>query len=289
MTTSPFTQRPRGSWLVARTDAPERLAAAAGVRALRPFPRDGGPTSGYSALALSDLVAAARALPGVEPSCVVARPVEGWSVVVSDRLPTHRGDDALSALLARVSAALDGAEVLAFASLAQGDYQAWSRAEGGQVRRVFYWFGAEDRAHAQGERTPAEAQLGLPAQDPTTTAPEDVLAVARGWGIDLALLSGDVWLGSLPDPEAARQAAREATLDQAARDVAAALEVEVQEDVDLAPSGGGGDARERLDGMAAHMASLGYQVVWSGDRTRFEATPPEGVSLPPMAFGLDDV
>ncbi|MBX3466703.1 MAG: hypothetical protein KF878_07385 [Planctomycetes bacterium] len=268
--------------LVARTDAPERLAEAAGVRDLRPA-------------SWAEGAAAARARPGAQPSCALTRPVDGWVVLASDRLPTHRGDDAMGALLEGASAWLAGAEVLAFASLPSGDYQAWSRAADGRVTRAFYWFGAEDRAHELGERTPAELELGVPGHDPAATTPEHVLEVARRWCLDPSALPwgreapGEVWVGALPDPEETRRAAREAALDQASRDVAAALEVEVQEDVGLAPSGGGGDARERLDGMAAHMATLGYQVVWSGDRTRFEATPPEGVSLPPMAFGLDDV
>lgn len=273
------------SWLAARSDAPERVAEGAGVRDLRRVPWEEG-------------LAAARAPSGQEPSCLVTPPIDGWVLVASTRLPQLRGEDELTALLERASAWARGAEVQAFASLPLPDYQAWARAREGRLTRSFYWCGAEDQAREVGERTPEEASLGVPGVDPSGVTAEHVLAVAARWGLDPTALAArglapaEVWVGSLPDPEAAREALREQVRDQASRDVEEAMAALVEGDIVAVtppPETPEGERAQKLEGMAAHMASLGYQVTWAPDRARFDAAPPEGTALPPMSFGLDDV
>lgn len=273
------------TWLAVRSDAPERVAEGAGVRDLRRAPWAQG-------------VAAAYAASGEEPSCLVTPPIDGWVLLASARLPHLRGAGELQSLLERTSAWARGAEVQAFASLPMADYQAWARASEGRLARSFYWFGPEDQAREHGERTPDEAALGLPGDDPSRTTVEHVLAVAARWSLDPTGLVGrglapaEVWVGSLPDPEAEREARREQVRDQASRDVDEAMAALVESDIASVtppPETPPEERAQKLEGMAAHMASLGYQVTWSADRTRFDATPPEGAALPPMSFGLDDV
>ncbi len=274
------------TWLAARSDAPERVAEGAGVRDLRRVPWAQG-------------LAAAYARSGEEPSCLVTPSIDGWVLVASVRLPHLRGDEGeLQSLLERTSAWARGAEVQAFASLPMADYQAWARAAEGRLARSFYWFGAEDHAREAGDRTPEEAGLGLPAADPSKTTLESVLAVAAGWSLDpttiaaRGLAPAEVWVGSLPDPEAERQARREQVRDQASRDVEEAMAALVESDLaSVAPPAETRpeERAQKLEGMAAHMAALGYQVTWAADRTRFDAAPPDGSPLPPMSFGLDDV
>lgn len=289
MTTRPLTTRETFghgiTWLAARSDAPERVAEGAGVRDLRRAPWGQG-------------VAAAYAASGEEPSCLVTPPIDGWVLVASTRLPHLRGEGELQALLERTSAWARGAEVQAFASLTMADYQAWARARDGRLERSFYWFGAEDQAREHGDRTPDEAELRVPADDASKTTPDHVLAVAARWSLDPTALAArglapaEVWVGSLPDPEAAREARREQVRDQASRDVEQAMAALVEGDIASVtppPETPPEERAQKLEGMAAHMASLGYQVTWAADRTRFDAAPPEGTPLPPMSFGLDDV
>jgi hypothetical protein len=272
--------------LAAKSDAPERVAEAAGVTGLR------------RAASWQDGVAAVHAESGDEPSCLVAGPIDGWVLVASTRLPHLRGENALAPLLERASARLDGAEVQAFASLPMQSYAAWARARAGKVVRSFYGSGAEDAGREAGDATEAERELGLPGDDPSKTSADDVLAVAARWSLDptsipLREVAGmPLWTGSLPDPEAELNAARERARDLASRDVDAAmaqLEASNLLPDEPPPPTSAAEKAEKLAGMATHMASLGYTVAWAADRRSFAATPPEGSPFPPMSFGLDDV
>lgn len=285
MSTPPTFGR-RCSWLAVWSEAPERVAEAAGVRGLR------------RAASWADGVAAVHAGSGDEPSCLIAGPIDGWVLVASTRLPHLRGANELTPLLERASSRLDGAEVQAFASLPLQSYAAWARATGGRVVRSFYGSGAEDAGRETGERTPAEHDLSLPGDDPSKTTADDVLAIAARWSLDpttVRLPEGaalPVWVGSLPDPEAELEAARERARDLASRDVDAAMaELEASNLLpeEPPPPTSAAEKVEKLAGMATHMASLGYAVEWAADRRSFAATPPAGLPFPPMSFSLDDV
>lgn len=283
MSTPPTFGR-RCSWLAVRSEAPERVAEATGVRGLR------------RASSWADGVAAVHAESGAEPSCLVAGPIDGWVLVASTRLPHLRGENELAPLLERASSQLGGAEVQAFASLPMQSYAAWARAKGGKVARSFYGSGAEDAGRATGEPTTAEQDLGLPGDDPARTSADDVLAIAARWSFDPTTIREvavmPTWVGSLPDPEAELIAAREKARELAARDVdaaMAALEASNLLPEEPPPPTSAAEKVEKLAGMATHMASLGYTVAWAGDKRSFAATPPDGSPFPPMSFGLDDV
>lgn len=274
---------PRCTWLAGQSDSPERVAEAAGVQGLR-------------RASWAEGVAACYAESGVEPSCLVTAPIDGWVLVASTRLPHLRGEDELSPLLERASAWLGGATVQAFASLPKVDYQAWALAENGRRARSFYWFGPEERWSEDGERTPAEAMLRLPVDDPRKTVAEHVFKLAAVWSVDPTSIAarglpGEVWVGSLPDPEADVRAARERARGLASRDVDAAMEALAQSNAvpDAPAETAASEKPAKLEGMATHMASLGYTIEWAPDRSRFRAVPPPALPLPPMSFGLDDV
>lgn len=274
---------PKCTWLAAQSDSPEKVAEAAGVQGLR-------------RASWAEGIAACYAESGSEPSCLVTGPIDGWVLAASTRFPHLRRDGEMSQLLEHASTWLGGAVVQSFASLPKVDYQAWALAESSRCVRSFYWFGPEEDWKEEGERTPAEAMLRLPVDDPRKTVAEHVFKLAAIWSIDPTSIAarglpGEVWVGSLPDPEADVRAARERARDLASRDVDAAMEalasaaVEPEVTNETPPS----DKPAKLEGMATHMASLGYVIEWAPDRSRFRAVPPPALPFPPMSFGLDDV
>lgn len=158
-------------WLAIRSDDPQAVIEAIGLRDVQRANWDSGTTAAYR---------------HDEKWAFVTPVIDGWVLVVDSTLPSpERKDRANDQLLTNLSTKF--AEVQFFGNHRVSDYAAWARYRNGTCLRSYSF--VSETLHSRGEPTAEEKALDIPAPpvgDTEGDIPDEdvVMQLAGAWSID---------------------------------------------------------------------------------------------------------